>query len=84
MCVSIKLKLDNHVLTLIPCYFPHSGYKDDELDLFAQGFVHFYSSSTPTKKSTIIIGAVINASIGNRNTGKILDTPSTNDMKKIK
>ncbi len=70
MCVSIKLKLDNinnkmmkhHVLTLIPCYSPHSGYKDDEFDLFAQSFVHFYSSSTPAKNATIIIGASINAS----------------------
>lgn len=90
MCVSIKLKIDNiknkliknHALTLISSYFPHSGYKDDELDLFAESFVQFYSSSAPIKNATIIVGADINASIGNRNTDKDHHSPSTAGMEK--
>jgi hypothetical protein len=56
-CVTIKLKIstskkrsvNHHALTLIPCSFPQSGFKKEELDSFIQKFSFFYSSSDPTK-----------------------------------
>jgi hypothetical protein len=63
-------------LTLIPCYFPHSGYKETELDSFVEKFSLFYSTSAQAKNATIIIGADISASIGTRNSGSEHSNPS--------
>jgi hypothetical protein len=67
--ISLKKKknLNHHVLTLIPCYFPHSGYKEAQLDSLTELFSQFYSSSVQAKNASVIIGADIIAFIGNRN-----------------
>ncbi len=94
MSISIKLKIVNsrklsinkktnyHTLTLIPCYFPHSGYKEEELDSFVEKFSLFYSSAAPNKNASTIIGADINASIGNRNSGEVHLNPSPDGIEK--
>jgi hypothetical protein len=43
-----ELKLNKnvkyHSLVLISCYFPHSGYKENELDTFANDWSEFLST----------------------------------------
>jgi hypothetical protein len=52
---------------LIPYYAPHSGSLQEEIEKSTQEFSEFLNK-IPTKNSTIIIGANINASTGTRST----------------
>jgi exonuclease III len=67
-----------HNLVLISCYFPHSGYKENELDSFANDWSEFLSTTANQKNSTTIIGADINSSIGNK-TSLLQNPNSTQD-----
>ncbi len=62
-----KVKCKNHKLILIPYYAAHSGYPEEDNERVAQEFSEFLSK-IPLKNTTTIIGADINASIGNRAT----------------
>lgn len=82
MSVTIKLKklaktrkkviCKYHNLVLIPYYAPpHSGYNEEEIEKMTQEFSEFLSK-IPVKNTTVIIGTVLNASIGT----KYMDPPN--------
>ena len=58
-------KNSNKSITLISSYHPHSGYTDEETNLFNQQIADLYGD-IPNANITIM-GADINASIGSRN-----------------
>jgi hypothetical protein len=60
-----KGKCKNHNFVSIPYYAPHFGYPEEEIDKTTQEFSEFLSK-IPTKNTTIIIGADMNASISTR------------------
>ena len=60
----IKRKYHNLCLTTI--YFPHSGYKEKELDDFNANISDFLSNILAQKNTTHIIGTDANSSIGTR------------------
>jgi hypothetical protein len=53
-------------LCLTTIYFPHSGYKEKELETFNDEISNLLSNILATKNTMHIIGADVNASIGIR------------------
>jgi hypothetical protein len=56
----------HHNLCLTSIYFPHSGYKDLELEAFQSKLSSHLSTIVVYKNTTHIIGADTNSSIGTR------------------
>ena len=54
----------NKIITLISSYHPHSGYTDEETNLFNQQIADLYRNIPDN--NIIIMGADINASIGSK------------------
>ena len=67
-----------HNLCLTTIYFPHSGYKEKEIDSFNNDLSTFLSNILSQKNTTHIIGADTNSSIGTRISTSNLDL-SLND-----
>ena len=61
-----KIAKKYHNLCLTSIYFPHSGYKESELETFNNQVTDFLSNILAQRNTTHIIGADINASIGTR------------------
>ena len=59
-----KEKKNSKIITLVTSYHPHSGYSDDETNLFNQQVADLYTNIP--NNNIIIMGADINASIGSR------------------
>jgi hypothetical protein len=78
-----ELKLNTNVkyhnLVLISCYVPHSQYKENELDTFANDWSKFLSTTANKKNSATIIGKYINSSISNRSS--IFQNPNSTQDK---
>ncbi len=64
----------HHNLCLTTIYFPHSGYKESELDKFNFQLSSFLSTVLPQKNTTHIIGADTNSSIGTRKSLEAADS----------
>jgi hypothetical protein len=62
-------KMNNlyHHLCLTTIYFPHSGYKETELDQFNADISTCLANILAKRNTTHIIGADTNSSIGTRN-----------------
>jgi hypothetical protein len=54
----------SHNLCLTTLYFPHSGYKEKEIDQFNNNVSNFLSNILSSKNTTPIIGADTHSSIG--------------------
>lgn len=61
---NLKDKKYFHNLCLTTLYFPHSGYKEKELDDFSNDLSTYLSNILSQKNTTHIIGADTNSSIG--------------------
>ena len=61
-----KEKKKYHNLCLTSIYFPHSGYKEAELEIFNSQATDFLSKILAKNNTTHIIGADINSSIGTK------------------
>ena len=59
-----KKEKKSKIITLVTSYHPHSGYTDEETDLFNQQIADLYTSIPDN--NIIVMGADINASIGSR------------------
>ena len=61
-----KITKKYHNICLTSIYFPHSGYKESELETFNNQVTDFLSDILAQRNTTHIIGADINASIGTK------------------
>jgi len=68
-----------HNLCLTTIYFPHSGYKEKDIDSFNNDVSTFLSNILSQKNTTHIIGADTNSSIETRISSSKYDIPSKDE-----